>query len=384
MINKFYKNITKVISHKSIIDFIINIGIKFFSLIIQFISIFLLFKSNAFMTELSYIIVILLLLRSLDFGIQYLRRINAELNICLFSNQLLIIYIFSFLLNICICLYFEMSVPVIFFLCISVPLYHEFYYHANLVQKTFLYNLVQPLAIFICLILYYFEIKLLSIFDTFPSFYPLTYLVLLNVFLLIGLLICRKKIEMRTCKILQLYNSNIIYYALSSLMYNLSLYLSQLLVFDLMSAEDFRNLNIFRRIENVLLSFSHIVSNILWNENNSMISAIDLFFVNLRLYIFIVTFVTSCVYLLNTLYDINLIYLFYAPLALMSVFTYFMSQVLLRRSSNQILFLFSVIEVLISLGAIFYVSSLKDFLYVLLFLQLAKILTYQKTLRRVV
>lgn len=364
-------------------DLINNISVKALNFLATGISVYYLAASEPVFIEISYLLVILLFLRAMDFGFQYMRRINASRGIFLLTSQLYCFYIVFFALDVVVLYVLDVEKINIALIALARYIHFELFQLAHLRRKTYLLALAIPVST----VLVWFAFLILNNTQAVSASQFVTLFFILNVTisgLCAAILFFNKSdsLILARLSLFELYNRSIFYYSISNILYSAAVYVTQIAVYNRISEEEFSILNIFRRLENILISISSVISNISWNQNLGVLSGLDRRLINIRGYVFF-TSVTFPVILFLAVGQGSSILLLLYPLLISSMFTYFCSQILLRKERTAPLLFVAFVEAILVLSAAFNVHSLSDLISFMAVSQVIKVYFFWRDTRLV-
>ena len=257
-------------------DLILNLFAKALGFAFGILLIDGLIRTDTFIAKLNFIISIYFLMRTIDFSQSYLRRLanaNAiELNLVgsliLYFHQIIVIIIF--------CFFYHLSYIETLLLSLCSISYCELTIKANRAQLYYI-SIVHPLAgltlIFTANALSTNGLSLLYL-----SLTPITSRISVDV-----KQTTRANREYNSLK--NLYTRQHAFQFAAVVLYMCHAELSQVLMYGIGDLEDYTLLSAVKRIELLILGFSSILVNILWNRYTNTISRYDHILINEKFYI---------------------------------------------------------------------------------------------------
>ena len=302
-----------------------------------------LIRTDTFIAKLNLIISIFFLMRTIDFSQSYLRRLVNASAIELNFVGILILYTLQIIFIVLFCLFYRFSYIETLLLSMCSISYCELTIKANRAQLSYLYNIVHPVVGLILI----FTANAFSINE--PTVLYLTLTITLQVVLLLRLN-QRQGANHEHKSLKNLYTRQHVFQFAAVVLYMCHAELSQILMYGIGDLSDYTFLSAVKRIELLILGFSSILVNILWNRYANSISRYDQILINEKYYI--VLLITIFFMQFSDLLRLDYIVLIVIVGAIVNLWFYFVSQIVLRHGTADLLFKISLFETVATLFAL--------------------------------
>ena len=316
-------------------DLTLNLFAKVLGFVFGILLIDGLIRTDTFIAKLNFIISIYFLMRTIDFSQSYLRRLANASAIELDLVGRLVLYLLQIIVIIIFCFCYHLSYIETLLLSMCSISYCELTIKANRAQLSYLYSIVHPLSGLILI----FIANALSINE--PTLLYLSLTLTLQVLFLLTLN-KRQGANREYKSLINLYERQHVFQFAAVVLYMCHAELSQILMYGMGDLSDYTFLSAVKRIELLILGFSSILVNILWNRYTNTISRYDRILINEKIYIVLLA-ILIIIYCTNSL-QLDYIFLVVGIGAIVNLWFYFASQIMLRLGSAYLLFKLSLLE----------------------------------------
>jgi len=337
--------------------------------------VYLLINEPKLVVDLVYLSALFMIARSIDYAFPYLRRLLFFKNQTLSSEVIFASQLIQVVTVVCLSLIIGQGVGSALAMGMAVVLFSRNLLVSNVCQRSYFNNLAHPLATLVTasgIYLYQAPVEL-YLYTT------ITY------FLLLEFLNSKPWRDHDFLDLKIAYDRNVLANFAMILVHIAFTQLGIVVFYNMIPESEFVDFNIVKRFENIVIGLAGVVGTALWNQNGSKITRLDRLTTNHVIYT-----LSSLVLVLASLLtffapaDVTVDRAFmicYSIIIPMSIYTYFVSQILFRVAQSEKLFLFTIFEGAVSAIVLFVFLDVYIYIYALVLLVLVKAFFFHSLFR---